>query len=70
MLLSPPSYVQLPLSTVKPPRHAAYDATLAKRRADRWAGAYRYREEEEEEEEEEEKVSTQISLYIYIYIYI
>jgi hypothetical protein len=32
-----------PSSTVKPPRHAAYDATLVKRRAERWAGVYRSR---------------------------
>jgi len=35
------SFVLLPTSTVKPPRHAAYDVTLADRRVERWAGAYR-----------------------------
>jgi hypothetical protein len=30
-----------PVVTAKPPRHAAYDATLTERRAKLWAGAYR-----------------------------
>ena len=39
-LLSLRSFVYFPSSTVKPPRDAAYDATLAERRAERWASAY------------------------------
>jgi len=46
--------VWLPSSTVKPPRHAATDATLAERPEDRRTGDYRSREEEEEEEEDDD----------------
>ena len=40
-LLPLSSYVYFPSSTVKSPRHAAYDAALAERRAETWACANR-----------------------------
>jgi len=39
-LLSLRTFVWLPSSAVIPPRHAAYDTTLAERRAVRWPGAH------------------------------
>jgi hypothetical protein len=40
MSLSLRLFVWLPSSTVKPPGHAVYDATLAERRAVHWVGTY------------------------------